>query len=220
MKHFVVYSHGFGVKKDDRGLFTDIARVVPSAEHILFDYNEINQAGNTLSVTPLRQQASLLNQKLGALPQDAVVDIIAHSQGCVVTAMAKPKDVRQILCLAPPVNLSQERIVRMFGSRSGAVINLEGQSTIPRRDGSTTIIPKDYWASIEIDVIDLYNDFPNFSKTTFIIAKDDEVLGTSNFEQLDSRIELTQLDGDHDFTGDTRQNLTNAVKERLSTSIV
>ena len=34
----VVYSHGFGVRKDDRGLFTDIAAALPEAESVMFDY--------------------------------------------------------------------------------------------------------------------------------------------------------------------------------------
>jgi hypothetical protein len=43
-KHIVIYSHGFGVRKDDRGLFTDIAATLPSAEHIMFDYNQVDEA--------------------------------------------------------------------------------------------------------------------------------------------------------------------------------
>jgi hypothetical protein len=38
-KHVIVYSHGFGVRKDDRGLLTDIAKSMPGVDHVLFDYN-------------------------------------------------------------------------------------------------------------------------------------------------------------------------------------
>lgn len=49
MKRVIVYSHGFGVRKDDRGLMTDIAHALPGYEHILFDYNDFNEAANEMT---------------------------------------------------------------------------------------------------------------------------------------------------------------------------
>ena len=46
-KHIVIFSHGFGVRKDDRGLLTDIAKEIPEVESVLlfqifpFGNNEI-----------------------------------------------------------------------------------------------------------------------------------------------------------------------------------
>lgn len=36
-KNFIIFSHGFGVKKDDRGLFSDIASALTGAESVLFE---------------------------------------------------------------------------------------------------------------------------------------------------------------------------------------
>ena len=215
-KHIVVYSHGFGVRKDDRGLFTDVANALPKAEHIMFDYNVIDKQANTLTVSPLQAQVQKLREQLDKLPADAVVDIVAHSQGCVVTALAKPKSVRQIICLAPPDNVDVDRLISFFGNREGSVVDLDGQSRIPRRDGSTTIIPATYWQSLKgLDVIRLYNRLPDLAKVKFYIADDDEVLGMSNFDKTDERIELLQMAGNHDFNGEYRDDLVKAISAVL-----
>lgn len=215
-KHTVVYSHGFGVRKDDRGLFTDIANALPNAEHIMFDYNQINDQTNTLTVSPLQGQVQKLKEQLNKIGDDTVIDLVAHSQGCIVAALAKPHNVRQILCLAPPDNVDTERLVNFFGNRDGSIIDLNGQSRIPRRDGSTTIIPAAYWQSLKgLNVIRLYNRLPELTKVKFLIANDDEVLGVTNFDKTDERIELIQLDGNHDFTDDSRQYLVDYVRSEL-----
>jgi hypothetical protein len=215
-KHVIVYSHGFGVRKDDRGLFTDIANALPEATHIMFDYNVIDEQANTLTVSPLQAQVQKLREQLSHFDGDITVDIVAHSQGCVVAALAKPQNVRKILCLAPPDNVDVNRLINFFGSRDGSDINLDGQSQIPRRDGSTTIIPAAYWQSLKgLDVIRLYNRLPDLAQVKFLIANEDEVLGMTNFDKTDERIDLVQLSGNHDFTGDDRQHLVDLVKNEI-----
>lgn len=215
-KHVIVYSHGFGVRKDDRGLFTDIADALPEAEHVMFDYNLIDEQANTLTVSPLQGQVQKLREQLSKVGNDTIIDIVAHSQGCLVTELAKPQNIRRILCLAPPDNVDVERLINFFGNREGSVVDLEGQSRIPRRDGSTTIIPATYWQSLRgLDAIRLYNRLPELAKVKFVIANDDEVLGVSNFDKTDEHIELVQLDGSHDFVDEARQSLVDLVRNEL-----
>jgi pimeloyl-ACP methyl ester carboxylesterase len=213
-----MYSHGFGVRKDDRGLFTDIANAMPEADHIMFDYNLIDEDANTLTVSPLQVQVQKLKEQLSKVDSDATVDLVAHSQGCVVAALAKPQNVRRIICLAPPDNVEVDRLVNFFGSRDGSIVDLEGQSRIPRRDGSTTIIPAAYWQSLHgLNVIRLYNRLPDLAKIKFLIANEDEVLGMTNFDKTDERIDLVQIGGNHDFTDDDRKSLVDIVKNELVT---
>ncbi|MCA9349455.1 alpha/beta hydrolase [Candidatus Saccharibacteria bacterium] len=215
-KHVVIYSHGFGVRKDDRGLFTDIADAIPEANHVMFDYNHVDERANTLTVSPLQEQVQKLREQLEKIEGDAIIDVVAHSQGCLIAALAKPQNVRQILCLAPPDNVDTERLINFFGNREGSIVDLEGQSRIPRCDGTTTIIPSAYWQSLKgLDAIRLYNRLPDLAKVKFVIANDDEVLGMSNFDNTDERIELAQLDGSHDFTDEARQPLVDLVRNEL-----
>lgn len=216
-KHVIVYSHGFGVRKDDRGLFTDIAASMSEVEHVMFDYNEVDEATNTLTVSPLQEQVKRLRDQLDKVGQDKIVDVVAHSQGCLVAALAKPAHVRNILCLAPPDNVDADRLIAFFGNRQGSVIDLSGVSKVPRRDGSTTVIPAAYWQSLEgLNVIRLYNRLPVLAKTTFIIANEDEVFGMTNFDKTDEAINLMQMSGSHDFTDEARHDLVHAVKNLLA----
>ena len=41
--HIIIYSHGFGVRKDDNGLLDNIADSLSEAESILFDYYEVDE---------------------------------------------------------------------------------------------------------------------------------------------------------------------------------
>jgi len=106
---------------------TDIAASMPNAEHIMFDYNNIDLANNTMTVNPLQQQTKRLQAQLDALDDgtEKIVDIIAHSQGCVVAALAKPHNVRRIICLTPPDSLNPDGMIKIFGSRPGSYIDLE-----------------------------------------------------------------------------------------------
>lgn len=185
----------------------------------MFDYNQIDDQANTLTVSPLQEQVHKLKEQLDNIESGTVVDIVAHSQGCVVVALAKPTNVRQIICLAPPDNVDVDRLINFFGSREGSEIDLNGQSRIPRRDGSTTIIPAAYWQSLKrLDVIRLYNRLPDLSQVKFYIADNDEVLGTSNFDKTNKRIELVQLSGSHDFTGEAREHLVKLMRDNLVNS--
>jgi hypothetical protein len=217
-KHYVIYSHGFGVRKDDRGLMTDIAASLPECEHILFDYNDFDETANTMTVSPLNIQVTKLKERLESLENDpnVIIDLVAHSQGCIVAALAKPMNIRKMLFLAPPDNLDKDKLIAFFGDRPGSKINLSGESSIPRRDGTTTIIPSSYWSSIEApQPIRLYNRLPANSEVTFYIANDDEVLSVSNFDKTDENIELMQVPGNHDFNGEYRKGLLEIIKAKI-----
>ena len=216
MKHYVVYSHGFGVRKDDRGLFSDISNSLDEAQNILFDYNQINEIDNTLTVSPLNKQVLQLKEQIDKLGNDSIIDVIAHSQGCVVAAIAKPSNIRKMIFIAPPDKILVDRIISYFGGRDGAQIDLENESIVPRRDGSTTIIPSSYWDSIKsLDVINAYNHIPETVDVRLYIARSDEVLGMTNFDSVNRPIELKEIDGNHDFTGTDRPKLLAEIKQDL-----
>ncbi len=216
MKHYVVYSHGFGVRKDGRGLLTDIAAAIPDAEHIFFNYNDVDETSNTLTVSPLHEQAARLQTQLAKLDRDdVIIDIVAHSQGCIVTALASPNNIRRVLFLAPPDNVDTDRLVGIFGNRPDSVIDLNGESRIPRRDGSTTIIPASYWKSLKgLDVVRLYNELAQKTQIKLYTAEKDEILGVSDFSAT-TNIEVIELPGRHDFKDEARENLVQTIKEAL-----
>lgn len=218
--HIIIYSHGFGVRKDDRGLFTDIAPVLSDAEHVMLDYNQADDNANTLTVTPLSAQAEKLKLVIGETQDEnpgAVVDLVCHSQGCVVAAMAQPQNIRKTIFLAPPDHFAavNQKVKKML-ERPGTKLNDDGSMSYPRRDGSTTIIPKEYWSDIQdIQPIDLYNKLTKQTRLTVINAKQDEVIGSLDFSKLSPDIKVVELDANHDFTNEARNKLLDMVAQEL-----
>ncbi len=220
MKHYIVYSHGFGVRKDDRGLFTDIAASMPEAEHIFIDYNEIDDANNVLTVSSLQEQSKRLRAGLAILDDgtEKVVDIVAHSQGCLVAVMANSINIRKTIFLAPPSSLADtEEKLKQMALRPGTEISDDTTVRYPRRDGSTTIVTKAYWESRKgVDPLHLYNDLSKTTSISMITANQDEVLGNTDFSSIQQTIEVRCLDANHDFTDAARFKLVDLIKELLA----
>ena len=199
----VICSHGFGVDATDRGLFSDIAAGFPELQFTVFDYNEVDAAGN-MTVRPLAVQAELLNVQL-ARATDGVI-VLCHSQGCVTAAMANLGKVSQLIFLAPPDTLDIERFVKVFGSREGVTYDPDGVSKVPRRDGTVTSIGKDYLDSIAaVDVQQLFTTAAQKIPMTVIRAAEDEIVGQTAFADVPATI--ITLSGSHDFAGAARTEL-------------
>ena len=215
-KHIIIFSHGFGTRKDDRGLLTDIAAGFSETESILFDYNDVDEIKNTLTVPPLSEQAKMLNEviKKACLEnKDAVIDVIGHSQGCLVVALAKPALVRKIIFTAPSLDNSIERTINMFKDRPDTEINLSGISKLGRKDGTITLVPSQFWVERkQFDPIPLYNELSQETELIIINAKQDDIHGNLNTKGLNNNIEILEIDGNHQFSGDARGVLLDKIR--------
>jgi hypothetical protein len=203
-RNIIIYSHGFGVRKTNRGLFTAIAKSLPDAESVMFDYNPIHEKSNTLTIKPFNEQVLKLRKVINSTRAEypnAVIDLVCHSQGCVVAALLKPRDIRKIILLTPPTDMSEAAVAERLGRPNGIVIDVTTRTRLARSDGSTTVIHPDYWQSLEgIDPIKLYNRLSRFTMLRIINARQDEELGKVSFEGIDPTISLVTLDGNHNFT--------------------
>jgi len=218
--HIVVYSHGFGVRRDDRGLFTDIAAALPSTTHRMFDYNQVDEAANTMTVEPLEAQAQKLLGVIGNMQREhpsAAIDLICHSQGCVVAALAHPTGIRKSIFIAPPKGmLDTERRIKEICAQHGIAFTQEDVIRLPRRDGSTTIIPPAYWrAPGGLDAQDMYSTFAEITDLTIITATEDEVLGVVVFDRLSPRVKLLPMTAGHNFEGPARPELVDIITGEL-----
>lgn len=219
----VIFSHGFGVRKTDRGLFTAIAAALPHERSVMFDYNPINEASNTLTVKPLQEQAlklrKVINNTRAEYP-DAIIDLVCHSQGCVVAALLKPRGIRKVVMLTPPDDSSEAAVVEQLGTRRGIDIDVSVRTRLARADGSTTVIHPEYWQSLTgIEPVKLYNRLARVTKLCIINAKQDEVLGSMSFEGIDPAISLVSLDGNHNFDDEeSRKRLLYILQKELANS--
>ncbi len=219
--HVVVFSHGFGVRKEDRGLFTAISKALPDVKSVMFDYNPINEESNTLTAKPLDEQALKLRKVINSARLDypgAVIDLVCHSQGCVVAGLVKPRGLRKIILLTPPDDISQEKLIKQLGERTGEAIDPTVRVRLARADGSTTVVHPEYWQSLAgINPIKLYNRLAKFTALRIINARQDEVLGKVNFEGIDPGISLVTLDGNHNFDDEeSRKRILYILQKELS----
>lgn len=201
--HIVIFSHGFGVRKEDRGLFTAIARSLPDVKSVLFDYNPINEASNTLTAKPIDEQARKLRKVINntrAENPEAIIDLVCHSQGCIAAALLKPRGMRKVIFLTPPDDISEATVAKQLGSRLDTAIDTTTRTRLARTDGSTTVIHPEYWQSLAgIDPVKLYNRLARVTTLRIISVRQDEVLGKVAFEGIHPGISLVTLDGNHNF---------------------
>jgi len=200
---FVIFSHGFGVDKTDRGLFNNILAGLSDVTGVMFDYNQVDEAMGNMTVRPLGDQAEALTAVIETVRKhhDGPISLICHSQGCVVAGLAQPEGIDKVIMLAPPVKLDTERLVQIFGSREGSKINFEGDSLMARSDGSTTTVPKNYWEGLDgIQPIVLYNELAAKTELVLIVANQDHVLVGQKPDGVSGDVKLVHLNGDHDFS--------------------
>ena len=218
-KHFVIFSHGYGVRKDDNGLLSDIAESLPEVEPVLFDYFKIDESANTLTVCPLSRQAIRLSQVINEVRQanpGAIIDLIGHSQGTVAIALAKPENIRKVILLAPTFNFNLERSLVRYRSRPGTEINLEGISRLPSSDGLVRIVPAEYWREREgIKLFVEYNSFAAKTEMIMIEANQDQISEKVDLSVLSPEIVVASLDGDHGFSGPARKKLIEVIRKYI-----
>lgn len=219
--HIIIFSHGFGVRKDDRGLFTAISHAVPDATSILFHYNPINDKSNTLTAKPLPEQVQKLRKVINTARAEypgAIIDLVCHSQGCVVPAILKPRHIRKIIMLTPPRDISGPVLVKQLESLTGTTIDVHARTRLTRADGSTTVIHPEYWQSLAgVEPVKLYNRLAKFTALRIINARNDEVLGPVSLEGLDPSISSVTLDGGHNFDEEeSRKRLLYILQKELA----
>ncbi|MEO5690604.1 MAG: hypothetical protein ABIQ64_00255 [Candidatus Saccharimonadales bacterium] len=208
--NIVIFSHGFGVHKTNRGLFTAIANALPHSQPVLFDYSPIHEESKTITARPLHDQVLKLRKVINTARLDypnAVIDLVCHEQGCVVAALLKPRDIRKIIMLAPPAAISEDVVIKQLASRSETPIDPATRTRLSGSDGSTTVIHPEYWQGLSgIKPIKLYNNLARFTQLRIINAKQDDVIRPQDFEGLDPSVSCVSLTGNHYFEDEASRN--------------
>jgi hypothetical protein len=210
-KHIIIFSHGFGVKKDSRGLFPEIAQNLSGAESVFFDYNTTDDLKNEMRIQEFSKQVEILENTINKTKTEnpnAVIDLISHSQGGLIVGLLKPVGIKKIILIAPPFSTKIDKKLKYYTSRPGTMIDFDGDSRLVRSDGSVSIVPKEYWAerSQVGDLCEIYNDLGKVTDLTIIKAIGDEVLDLEVSQNV-TTAKIIILNGDHDFSGESRQLL-------------
>lgn len=205
MSKTIICSHGFGVKADARGMFTEIAEAFPEYTFKMFDYNEVLSNGNIV-VAPLHQQATTLQDVIDETIADEII-LLCHSQGCIIAGLVELSKVSKVILLAPPVVASMQHVINKLANKPGGELNIDGVSKLPRSDGSTTLLPKEYLTSLDsVNPLELYVSIARVKPTVIVRATNDEVLGMTNVDKVASAQSI-DIAANHDFTGPSRNKL-------------
>jgi len=208
----IIFSHGFGVKADARGMFPQIAANFPEHQFEMFDYNHILKNGD-IEVAPLKDQAKKLQDILNKY-EDKVI-LIAHSQGCIVAGMVNLENFKKVILLAPPEKMSMQRVMDKLMKKPGAEINLDGVSKLPRSDGTTTLISREYIESVSnVNPMEIYQTIADTVSTTIVRCTEDEVLGLTDVDKIKNATHI-DIVADHDFTGASRVRLLDVLSNEL-----
>lgn len=216
-KSITIFSHGFGVKKDARGLFTELSANLKNTKSILFDYNEIDEKNNTITIKPFSEQVKILKQKVEEIKlknPNAKINLICHSQGSRIAGLAQLNGINKTILISPSTDIGVEKMLKRYQDNPKTEINFNGITKLPRTDNSTTIIPPEYWQERknETSPIELYNQLAKITELTIIKPKQDEVLGDTSFAGLDPKIKIIELEGDHGFHNN-RTKLIEVIKK-------
>lgn len=211
---YLLFSHGFGVKKDSRGMFTDIVSSFPNYRAVMFDYNQLNSTTNEVTVEPYSQQAKILASqidKIYAVDPTASITLIGHSQGCIIPCLVTGIRLNKAILLAPPKhvgsNMSRNQNVKQTS---------DGSIRIPRKDGTTTIVTKAFIEELDdTNPLALYRYLAAHLPVKIIIAGQDEILKDFDLSELSDGAEVISIDGDHNFTAQYRKGLIKALSEYI-----
>jgi len=218
-KHFIIFSHGFGVKKDSKGLFPEIVKNLKDITPIFFDYNIIDDHTNEMRIQEFSKQVKILENAINKTKTEnpnAVIDIISHSQGGLIVGLLKPLGIRKTILIAPPFSTKIDKKLKYYTSRPGTIIDFDGDSRLVRSDGSISILPKEYWAerSQVGDLREIYNDLGKVTDLIIIKALDDEVLDLDASQDVQTA-KIINLCGDHNFSGGSRELLLKTLNNQL-----
>lgn len=203
--------------KDARGMFTDIANALNEhgSKCVLIDLNIKDEDGNIL-LSPFSKQVQILTNAYEDNKGNETY-IIAHSQGCVVTALANLPNIKKTIFLAPPTDNNAEKTISYFKKNPLTNIDLDGTSRLARRDGTFTLVPKEYWDEREqLDIARTYKTYTDRHKTVVVKATQDEVISNDEFFNIFKGIDTVEVEADHDFTKNAREDLVTLCNNLIS----
>lgn len=211
---YLLFSHGFGVKKDSMGMFTDIADSFSKYKRVMFNYNKIINDGAKTIVPSYKQQAKSLQKQINLIIKKdprANITLIAHSQGCIVAGLINSRDVSQAILLAPPWSVSPKRAKY----RPNRKVLKNGVVKITKKNGEIIILSARFILGLKrANPLKVYEKLSNSIPTTIIIASKDDIVHNKEFNIPDS-LSVVSVDGDHNFTGQYRKGLIKALSEYI-----
>jgi len=146
----IVLVHGFGVSKDESGMFGNLAQGLSNAGFLVyrFDFSGCGESGGDYSETSLSKLKSDLSKILDFVQSQSKVDssrigILGQSLGTATTIALEP----EVKCLVMIGSTShpKESLIKLFGRG----YNINGTSIRVKPNGRTIKVKPQFWKDFE-----------------------------------------------------------------------
>lgn len=227
-KEIIVFNHGFGTDKHERGIFDAIVEKLETETNnrafIRFSYSGYGQSEGKQEEKSLDTMADDLLTIWHFVDEhkskDAVVKTLSFSMGNQILSKALSKnlfDIKTMICVNPANFKTREESKAKWDSRPGVKIDADNILHIPRADGSVTKIGQEFWDSIDpvsyrgnlTEAVEKYN-------SVLIRAIDDDVVDNAELTKLPFN-KIIEIHGNHNYTKpEDRKAFLNTVSEVIN----
>lgn len=222
----VVLCHGFGVKSDSRGMYNHICNELGTDFlFVRFHFVKVDTLNNTSFTPTITSQVETLKTVVNSLISkhpDKKISLVGHSQGCYVVSKLLNENhynVEEVVLLGPPTRENVGKvIVEKWKKKEGSEVDLTGISSLKRTDGSTTLVPKEFWEDAsDLNSKKLFKFVDENFNAHFVWAKGDSIEKPQEYSNLlELKVKnLYELEGDHDFKTDGWVGLVKLLKNLL-----
>jgi hypothetical protein len=218
----IIFSHGFGVARDSRGMFTQVGDSLKDKYIIVrFDYAIVNKKEGWQKVPSYSKQAEMLRivyEFVSKTFTPSEVNIVAHSMGCLIAGLAQLEKINKTILLAGLPTSPYLRMKEYFSKRPETDINDSATSVIMRSDGSKTYVESDFWAEMRsVKPVEMYKELADKHGICFIRALSDQVITEKNYENIKkiNQLKYFEIEANHDFEGKAREKLIDIVQKIL-----
>lgn len=216
----VLFFHGFGIRKENLGLFTFLADKYNNLgfSTVLFDYYNFDYSTKEILTVPFSKQAVILQNQIDRIRKEYPkkdIKIIAHSQGCFIPTICDITRVSEVIAISPFFLTDKDSVYKRYTARKGNVTDFEKVSRRPHSDGTVTIIPPEYWQErFKVNIYESYNRLALKTKLTMIYGTKDEVLNDVDIKKF-KNAEIIGVKSNHDFTEEYREEVFEILSTKL-----
>lgn len=219
-KPTILFSNGFGIRKDNLGLFTYFAEKLNNLGYqtVQFDYYTYDETTKEVYTIPFSEHAQILQKHINDVSQkEEDIVIIGQSQGSLIPTLCDTNGVIKVIGISPFFLTDRQAVEERYNSRPGSTTNFDSISRRLHSDGKVTVIPPEYWKErFNTNQFELYNSLGERLPLTLIYGDKDSLVPINDLTKITNG-KLIKLNGDHDFTGDYKEKLYETILEELTT---
>ncbi len=212
----VIMVHGFATDKHETaGYFDDLSSALTKKYRVVrFDFSGCGKSEGKTEEKSYEVWAKDLLSIIQYVKTHfgGKIHIIAQSAGSFITTLANPSGITKTVFTSLPNTNTQyikEKMLKRFGTREGAIVNLEGITVFPRSSGKSTKIGPSFWKVLEqFNPVQSVAKYAEQTRLLVVHPKQDEIIRLKYLDGYKTipNITIKWVNGDHSFTKNKDRN--------------